>query len=987
MPTSIVGLLSVILLVGATVSPGYPAADLDLHDGSVWVTNRNERLLGKLNKQITDLETSVLMVNKEFDVLQDEKTVLVVDRTTNLLQRVDPTTTTLGTPVSLSANAEVTLGDETVAVVDETTGRMWARPVEQAMSVEYAKAKADWELGRGGVAAVSDDGVPVAVSLKDSALIREVDGEPTGAPLPFDLAADADVQLAVVGETAILLDRTGQRLWVEGSEDVITDERLAGAMLQDSSATRVRTADAEYAGVVATPTGLLGVAETELVDLTPAVAGTPVQPVVVDGCAYGAFVAGLNGRVTTVCSHAEPQVTPIPSFSGGDLKFRVNRDVVVLNDEISGNVWMVTEAMQLVRDWEKVTPPTPEQGESTESDETVTRVDPKRTEENRPPTAIDDTFGVRAGRSTTIPVIENDSDPDGDILTVLGPPEIAQGSLELVRGGTGLQVTLPPDASGAISFQYTIDDGRGGKDSATVRLNVRAADQQVDNLPPQMKRDAEPLQITLGSTAQRRVLLDWTDPDGDDLILVEATAPGDDEVTFTPDGLLTYTDVGTTEGRKVVDVVVSDGVSETAGQLVVSATKKGNIPPLANGDYYQVSVGEELLAKPLANDVGNELALVSVGAETPGAVVVPNYDDNTFSFSADRAGTYYVGYIVSNGPKAFGIVRVDVVEAGKENRPPVATRDVALLPAGGSVLVDPLANDEDLDNDVLVLQNISTHPDLKVRMIQRQLLEISAVNTPSGPVSLTYTVSDGHESALGTLVVVPAPPVQHSAPIAERDEVTVRAGDTASIRVMANDTSPAGMKLTIDEELPEEPAAGTAWVDGEYVRFAAPPQDGEYRLVYQIRDELDQTASAQIRIFVVSDEVENTPPVPRQVEGRVLAGTTSKVLIPLEGIDPEGDAVRLIGIDSSPKLGRITAVDEQWLEYEAYPESGGTDTFTYAVTDSRGATAVGQIRIGVVPRSAVNSPPSTVDDPVSARPGREVRVPVLANDTDPDGDA
>ncbi|NLT29511.1 MAG: hypothetical protein GXX86_03505, partial [Propionibacterium sp.] len=196
-----------------------------------------------------------------------------------------------------------------------------------------------------------------------------------------------------------------------------------------------------------------------------------------------------------------------------------------------------------------------------------------------------------------------------------------------------------------------------------------------------------------------------------------------------------------------------------------------------------------------------------------------------------------------------------------------------------------------------------------------------------------------------------------------------------------------GMKLTIDEELPEEPAAGTAWVDGEYVRFAAPPQDGEYRLVYQIRDERDQTASAQVRIFVVGDEVPNTPPVPRQVEGRVLAGTTGKIMIPLQGIDPEGDAVRLLGVDSGPKLGRVTAVDEQWLEYEAYPESGGTDTFTYAVTDGRGAKAVGQIRVGVVPRSAVNSPPTTVDDPVSARPGRTVRVPVLANDTDPDGDA
>ena len=40
-----------------------------------------------------------------------------------------------------------------------------------------------------------------------------------------------------------------------------------------------------------------------------------------------------------------------------------------------------------------------------------------------------------------------------------------------------------------------------------------------------------------------------------------------------------------------------------------------------------------------------------------------------------------------------GLVRVDVLEAARRDLPPVAVRDVALLPTGGDVLVNVLAND------------------------------------------------------------------------------------------------------------------------------------------------------------------------------------------------------------------------------------------------------------------------------------------------------
>lgn len=989
---ALVGVLGVALVVGAAVARGYPAADLKLNDGSVWVVNQTLRLAGKLNKQIDELESSTQLINRDTDLWQDEGVILNRDNVTSLLVQIDPTTSAVGTPVALPGGAGLSTNAGRVAVVDTPSGRAWTRPVVDIFGLDFVKARADLDLGPGGSAVITETGDTIALSAARNELLRvpaeglgEDEEGPEPLPLPAPLAQPLDVELSAVGDRAVVLDRTAGTVWVEGAEPVAVPA-AAGARLQAVSAAGTRTGDADIDAVVATAEGLQGIADDTLVPLAPGAAGTPIQPVVVAGCAYGAFTGGERAQVGLACDRTAPVVADVPEWTGGELSWRVNRDVVVLNDEADGNIWLPNENMQLIKGWDKVTPPTPEQGEESENEDVVEKVSPERTGPNRKPTAVDDALAVRAGRSTLIPIIENDSDPDGDILTVQGPPEINGGaSLQLVRGGTAVQVTVPPNAPSRLSFGYTIDDGRGGEDDATVSLDVRSAQQEESNEAPVPKRGVEALTVALGGEAKRRVLLDWRDPEGDDLILLSAKAPGDDEVEITPDGQLTFVDVGKDEGRKEVEVVVSDGLAETTGTLVVDARDGSDVPPQANGDYVSVVAGEDLVVEPMANDTGEDISLATVQTDVENARISVDYAAENFTFRSDVPGTYYVTYIITNRITHYGLVRVDVREPG-EGVPPVATRDVALLPAGGSVLVDPLANDEDADDDVLVIQSVQNHPSLRMKLVNRQMLEITAVTTPDQAISVPYTVSDGAHAVTGTLVVVPTEAPPSSRPDAQPDTLTVRAGDVGSVRALGNDTSPAGLALTIDPELPEV-SGGQAWVSGENVRFAAPTVAGEYRVVYEIEDAAGQTASASIRIDVIAGEVENGPPEPELVTGRVLAGSVGRLLIPLDDIDPEGDSVRLLGVDSGPSKGRLVAVDEAWLEYEAYPEASGTDRFTYAVTDARGAVAVGEIRVGVVPRSAQNTPPLTVQDEVTVKPGDTVRVAALANDTDPDGDA
>jgi hypothetical protein len=248
------------------------------------------------------------------------------------------------------------------------------------------------------------------------------------------------------------------------------------------------------------------------------------------------------------------------------------------------------------------------------------------------------------------------------------------------------------------------------------------------------------------------------------------------------------------------------------------------------------------------------------------------------------------------------------------------------------------------------------------------------------PVTITYQVSGASSSPARSSC---CPPTIGSPSLAVADDVLCGSA-TPSASGRPNDYSPVGLDVSLDPVLLEN--AGNAWVDGDRVRFVAPGVPGSVTATYQIRDSLGRKASAQVRFNVISADVVNQPPAPLLVTGRVLAGSVTRIQVPLQNIDPNGDTVRLVGLHTGPGLGRVLAVGPRWLEYEAYADGRGTDTFRYVVTDTAGAKGIGEIRVGVVPASRQNTRPTAVDDTITTRPGRDVVIQPLANDFDVDGD-
>ena len=117
----------------------------------------------------------------------------------------------------------------------------------------------------------------------------------------------------------------------------------------------------------------------------------------------------------------------------------------------------------------------------------------------------------------------------------------------------------------------------------------------------------------------------------------------------------------------------------------------------------------------------------------------------------------------------------------------------------------------------------------------------------------------------------------------------------------------------------------------------------------------------------------------------MVSGDTIKVRVPGVGVDRNGDPVTVTGVTSAPRLGRIVSYGGNFLEYQAYPRTVGTDEFSYSVVDSQGAFATGTVRVAVV-QPAQPQPPLAVADRLTVEPGRTATFDPLANDFVAPGD-
>ena len=203
-------------------------------------------------------------------------------------------------------------------------------------------------------------------------------------------------------------------------------------------------------------------------------------------------------------------------------------------------------------------------------------------EGNQPPVANNWTGVTEQGLAINIDPTDNDTDPDGDTITIASITQPAHGTATL----NGNTITYTPSASyaGTDSLTYTISDGHGHTDTATINYTVNTH-------PPTANNDTVSLdQDTSGSI---NVIANDTDPDNDPLSIQSFTQPSHGSIVKTGTSLV-YTPNAGWFGTDTSTYVVSDGHGGTDSATVswvVNEVIPGPVTPIASANVETVTDG------------------------------------------------------------------------------------------------------------------------------------------------------------------------------------------------------------------------------------------------------------------------------------------------------------------------------------------------------------------------------------------------------------
>ncbi|GLZ40410.1 Ig-like domain-containing protein [Actinokineospora sp. NBRC 105648] len=1022
---------SVVLAVGATAlvafalaSTGYPVRQVDLDDGGIWVTSDRDGLFGRLNRPAGALDAAFYppggtQQTYQLDIVQDGAAVVARDAITGRLFPVD-VARAVALPeqgLSIAAETKIAMAGGTLAALDPKTGRVWATRVDTRAGmtnmgtldpnnapVAAVDGVADFAVGVDGTVRV------VAESGK-TATIRPTEGDfenPDYAALPHPLRS---VQVTSVGGDLVVLD-------AEAGKVVLPDGRDIDVGADEQARVQVPGPGSDVV-VLATSKALItvGIEGGQVGTLSEVGAGPPAAPVRLGDCVHAAWSKTPSGYVSS-CFGAKAApgglrdeqalVKPV---------FRVNRGAVVLNDLATGAVWDLTTRRK-VDDWSAVKPPPVlNPSDKTKNDKNTDAANDK------PPKAVDDTLGARPGRTTVLHVLDNDSDPAGNILSIsaITAPDNPAVALAVAPDGQSVQVTMPESGVNT-RFKYTVDDGKGLNATASVNVESRGAD---DNKPPELRAGYKPREWSVPSsgTLSLPALGEWRDFDGDPIVLADAKVDAG-AVTTTPAGFVEFA-APKQSGTQKVGYRVTDGRSEpvpgTEAVTVQEPTATNAVAAVAEPDVARGQVGRPITVRPLENDrPGSDptdpaarVRLAGDLAAPPGAAVVTDLKTGLVTVTVSRPGTVFLEYSAAfgNAPFAQGSIRIDATAAPDTPLPPVAVPDTAVVRAQLPTLVDVLANDVDPSGSLLVVQTAEAARDdqLKVAIVKGRWLRITAL-TPAlspNPQVVRYTVTNGLTGAVtGEVSVTQLGPPADDTPVPKDDYAVVRAGDSVAIPVLDNDTTPGGSPISLQANVEGAPArgklsvtglqdpgkqVGDAFVTGNVVRYVPPSSvDAPVKVAidYVALNPNGDQAVGHAHVTITPAPTPSAPnqaPAPQLVEARAVAGDTIKIVVPTTGLDPDGDSVTVTGIGSASALGRVIAIGATSITYQAYPTSAGTDSFGYVVTDPYGKSAESQVRVAIVPPGDPQ-PAVAVDDVVTAAPGIRLAIDVLANDLRAPGD-
>jgi hypothetical protein len=371
---------------------------------------------------VFELNSVVRAGANQLEMVQNGTTVLLVDHANATVETIDPATSTIVDTVALPPDqAQVFLAGDRVVIFETGTGELWILPLVELSGFD-ATAPASLSLGRAAVVSVSPSGMLFAYSPEVDE-VRRVDATRSDeVDATWGLAIDGgsrNYQITSAGDRWAVLDAGNRILYLDGRTVDLTDLITAtdGPRLQLPGPASDRL-------LIGTGSDLLSVpfSGANPVPLIGDRAGTSAAPLVLGGCEYGAWSDGTAWRRCASDGGSGVELALDGMAGSADLRFSANAERAVLNDARNGGTWAVQHGGELIDNWDDLIV----EDEDQEEEQNDQDIPPDIDEEQKPPVAVDDEFGARPGRSTLLPVLLNDYDPNADVLVITQTSGVAE---------------------------------------------------------------------------------------------------------------------------------------------------------------------------------------------------------------------------------------------------------------------------------------------------------------------------------------------------------------------------------------------------------------------------------------------------------------------------------------------------------------------------------------------------------------------------------
>ena len=367
---------------------------------------------------------------------------------------------------------------------------------------------------------------------------------------------------------------------------------------------------------------------------------------------------------------------------------------------------------------------------------------------NNAPTALADSASTSEDIAVNIDVLSNDDDLDGDALTVDSVTQPSNGSV-LINADETVSYTPASNFNGSDSFDYTVSDGQGGTDTATVTVGVIAV-----NDAPTAADDSASTNRNVAVIID--VLSNDEDPDGDSLTVDSVTQPTNGSVVINADERLSYTPASNFNGSDSFDYTVADGQGGTDTATVSVDVTYENSSPIAVADSATTDEDITVTLNVLSNDTdadGDPLTVELLTQPTNGSVVTNADETVNYTPASNFNGSDSFDYTVSDGQGGSATATVTITVTAIDDAP-IAVDDSAITSPNVAVIIDVLGNDEDPDGDSLTVTSVTQPTSGLVVMNADETLSYTPASNFNGSDSFSYTVADGQGSTDTATVTV-----------------------------------------------------------------------------------------------------------------------------------------------------------------------------------------------------------------------------------------